>query len=382
MTHNTKQRITIFDLTRLVAMLFMVQGHVIYAFLDYDFKNMEESSLWWVLWAFNRGFTAPVFLLVSGAVQIFANKKNEIGELKPKQFQKRILLAIFLIVISYLMHLPANIYSLFTLDPSKLISFYQVNILQLIGVCLIIAMLLIKYIKSDKVMLIITLSLSLFFALFGLYINNHDLASNLHPALNCYLTYDYQSYFPIFPNAAYYFIGLSFGIILKNYTSNYNLFIQKYGLLISGIFMTIFFSIHRYDYSLISSISSIDNSSPMIVLFRSSMVFLYITILAQFDKYFNKSTIILMFGKKALLVYILHLYFIYSFLRYNPLFVGYFQLNSFDLTSTLLIVLLVMILTFASVFLIDYMLNKYAKAKQILFGLVAVLIINKLFWLF
>lgn len=382
MTHNTKQRITIFDLTRLVAMLFMVQGHVVYAFLDYDFSNMQDSSIWWVLWAFNRGFTAPVFLVVSGAVQIFANKKNEFGDLKPKQFQKRILLAIFLIIVSYLMHLPANIYSFITLDSSQLISFYQVNILQLIGVCLIIAMFLIKYINSDKILLIITLCLSIFFSIFGLYINDYGLVSDLHPALNCYLTYDYQSYFPLFPNAAYYFIGLSFGLILKNYTNDYNLFIQKYGLLISAFFLSIFFAIHRYDYSLISSISSIKNYSPMIILFRTGIVFLYITILAQFNKFFNKNTVILMFGKKALLVYILHLYFIYNFLRYNPMFNGYFQLNSFDLNATLLIVLFVMVLTFGSVYLIDYLLNKYARAKQILFGIVALLIINKLFWLF
>jgi len=382
MTNNTKQRITIFDLTRLVAMLFMVQGHVVYAFLDFDFSNMQDSSIWWVLWAFNRGFTAPVFLVVSGAVQIFANKKNEFGELKPKLFQKRILLAIFLILISYIMHLPADLSTLFTLDPSKLISFYQVNILQLIGVCLIIALFLIKYTKNDNFLLFITLFLAVFFATFGLQIEQMTFIKDLHPAINCYLTYDYQSYFPLFPNASYYFIGLSFGIILKNYTSNYNLFIQKYGIIISAILFLIFYTFHSYDYSFISSISGLKNTSPLIVLFRTSIVFLYITILAQFNNIFNKSTVILMFGKKALLVYILHLYFIYNFLRYNPMFNGYFKLNTFDLQSTIWIVLLVMLLTFGSVFIIDFLLRKYKHAKKVLFSLVLILIINKLFWLF
>lgn len=380
MIQNVKQRITIFDITRFVAMLFMVQGHTIYAFLD--FNTIDNNSLWWQLWSLNRGFTAPVFLLVSGAVQAFANKKQANGKVKDGVLLKRIILGIILILLSYIMHLPSNIQTLINFDINGLTQFFQVNILQLIGVCLIISILLINFIKSESHILLITLILAISFATLANFIGNIDIVKNLHPAINCYLTYDYKSLFPLFPNASYYFFGLAFGFILKNYTTHFNQFIKNYGIVISISFFLIYLLFHDYKQPVLKSIFTLDKSGVEIVIFRLSFVFLYISFLSLFNKYLKENRIILMFGKRALLVYILHLYFIYNFLRYNPIFDGYFQLNKFSLVPTLNLVLLVFLLTFGTVYLIDLILVKFKYGKHFLISITLILIINKLFWLF
>ncbi|MBR3090375.1 MAG: DUF1624 domain-containing protein, partial [Bacteroidetes bacterium] len=80
-------RIPSLDIARLLAMLMMVQGHTIYCLLD---TNIINSGLWyWNTWTFIRGITAPVFLMVSGAVHIFANKRNEYGKIKKETIKKR-----------------------------------------------------------------------------------------------------------------------------------------------------------------------------------------------------------------------------------------------------------------------------------------------------
>ena len=377
MSEKLRKRITIFDLTRFIAMLFMLQGHTIYAFLD--MSTIDSSSIWWILWAFNRGFTAPVFLVVSGAVQIFANKRDENNKLNDITFYKRLMLGLSLIVISYLMHMPGSFMQMLDMSDSQLIRLYQVNILQLIGFCIILNILLMKTIRNEWVHLGISAVLIFFFAFGSNYVEGSNLYQDMHPALASYITFHYGSIFPIFPTAAFYFVGISFGILIKNTKFDQKFFIRLFSIIFSLVLFLIFLIQHTYEYDFFKSILYINKASAEIVLFRLIVVFFYIFVVSFLDELLKKKDIILMFGKRALLIYIFHLYFIYNFLLYTKVFDGYFKLNTFDLEVSIYLVFLVIFLTLSSVFLVDYLLKKFKVSRYVFQFLILFIIISKLF---
>jgi uncharacterized membrane protein len=372
-----KERITIFDITRFVAMLFMVQGHTVYAFLDTS--TIDTNSIWWILWTFNRGFTAPVFLVVSGAVQIFANKRNDDGTLRKGIVKKRVLLGVALIIISYLMHMPGDISKMMNLSEDRLMIFYQVNILQLIGVCLIFSIFLLKYITDLKILFWVSLGIAIIFGSLGSFMAGLPFISSSHPLIFNYFSYNNNSYFPLFPNAAYYFFGICFGIYIKQSKIDYKEFLKFRTIIISVIFFLFYMLFHNYDLPFFKSILNINSKNISIVLFRLSIVFLYLFILTNINSLIKIPKIIIMFGKRALLVYIFHLYFIYNFLRYNSMFKGIFKLNTFDMNDTLLIVLLVSFLTFGSIYLIDLSLRKFKYSLKLYYVFIIIIVLNKLY---
>ncbi len=117
-------------------MLMMIQGHTIYALAD---PSAYDISLFpWNIWHFCRGLTAPVFLIVSGAVHVFANKRLAGGGLSRRTIKKRITIASVLIAIGYLLVFPAErVWDLFFIEAVYWQRFFCVNILQLFGISLL-----------------------------------------------------------------------------------------------------------------------------------------------------------------------------------------------------------------------------------------------------
>lgn len=372
-----KKRITIFDLTRFIAMVLMMQGHTIYAFLDTT--TIHTGSFWWLLWELNRGFTAPVFLVVSGAVQIFANKRDEFGNIHKKTFRKRIILGISLVILSLLLHLPGSLMDMLVMSDQRLLRLFEVNILQLIGVCLIMNVILMKFIKSEIAHLIVSGFLILIFSFGGHLIESYKLYEGIHPFFASYFTFNYGSIFPIFPTAAYFFAGIVFGLMLKKTKYEHKSYIRISSLILATTIFIIFYLQHSYQGSFFQSILYMDRLSIGLILFRLSITFVYIFIASFIDELLTKKHIVLMFGKRSLLVYVIHLYFIYNFFLYTPAFQGYFKLNIFDLSKTLLLVFLVVSLTLLSVYMIDFLLKKYKVSKYVFQILIAFIIIVKLF---
>jgi uncharacterized membrane protein len=60
------KRILFLDLMRVLALFMMIQGHTTYDFLDLEIRDGESSGI--KLWTSLRGYTAPFFMMVSGAV--------------------------------------------------------------------------------------------------------------------------------------------------------------------------------------------------------------------------------------------------------------------------------------------------------------------------
>jgi len=208
------QRITAIDLARLVAMIMMVQGHVIDALLSPAHYSINEFP--WNVWHFFRGFTAQVFLIVSGTVSVFANKRLEDGRLNPHTFKSRVNLAFILIGIGYLFAFPANkIWDLFFIEERLLVSFFRANILQLIGVSLFFVILLYRFTRSDKTLRWIALTIAIIISGLSPFVHQVNWFDILPEFFAAYLSFEHGSFFPIFPYTAFMFYGVFLGTILK-----------------------------------------------------------------------------------------------------------------------------------------------------------------------
>jgi uncharacterized membrane protein len=101
------KRIMFLDLMRVIALFMMIQGHTTYDFLDLEIRDGKSAGI--NLWTSLRGYTAPFFMLVSGAVFTYLM----ISQAKPDGTNPRIkagLKRIFsLLFWGYLLNFPLHI---------------------------------------------------------------------------------------------------------------------------------------------------------------------------------------------------------------------------------------------------------------------------------
>lgn len=242
-THVSDGRLYALDLARFVAMVFMMQGHVLDAVVSRADLSLTEFP--WNVWHFIRGFTAPVFLMVSGAVHAFATKRSEDGAVRQDVLSKRIRWAFTIIGIGYLLTFPASrIWELPYVPEVNWHSFLQVNILQLTGATMLLFVLVIAGTKSVAQMrrrALITAVSILALTPFMSYIST---IGGLPFWLRAYLSDNTGSLFPIFPFGAYLFVGLYVGSLLHGVAKEKRDIVilhrsWQYGGVIAGIGMCV-----------------------------------------------------------------------------------------------------------------------------------------------
>ena len=69
------KRILFLDLMRVLALFMMIQGHTTYDFLDLSIRDGHSPGI--KIWTMLRGYTAPFFMMVSGAVFTFLMLSQE-----------------------------------------------------------------------------------------------------------------------------------------------------------------------------------------------------------------------------------------------------------------------------------------------------------------
>jgi uncharacterized membrane protein len=301
------------DVARLIAMLMMVQGHTVYCLLN---PGILESGLWyWNLWTFVRGFTAPVFLMVSGAVHIFANKRDENGALPRKTLKKRIKVCFMLFVIGYLLQFPANnLYDLPFLNTETLYSFFKISVLQMFAATLILLNIIFVLTKNNKTLAIITCiigNIMIIGSHFTLQINWF----NIMPIpFASFMSMQHGTLFPLFPFAGYLLIGSSMGYLIQKVDKDKrDKFIIKNFFLIGipYIILGVVFN-HYYEYGMLKFLGK-PTISMGISLYRVGATMLFISVSTLFCKVLKRyEDIISMFSKRSLFIYVIHLLIIYG----------------------------------------------------------------------
>ena len=377
MSDNKEQnRISAFDLARFLAMLMMMQGHTVFALAS---PEMVDATIFpWNVWDFMRGITAPVFLFISGASYVFANKRQADGILPQTTVKRRIKLAISLIVLSYLMHFPVErIYDLAFLDPKLWENFFRVNILQVIGVSLVLVTLAFAQTKDDKSVGILSFFIGAFILIISPFIEMISWFELLPSFFASYISYERGSIFTLFPFTAFMFLGVAFGAYIKQLDkSKRSKFLFNSGLAFGIPLVAMGYGIMQLEGFIGQTLYA--KYDPGLAIIRLGFVFLWLAIVSKIaDKTKFLNGFYSLFGKRALFIYVIHLVVIYG----SPLFNGLnkFYANSLYGTDLIVSVLFVTSITMAITYLIHLSLSNYPKIGYFLrYSLTA----SVIYWLF
>ena len=201
-TAGLVRRVEAVDLFRFFVLFFMIQGHLFRAYLLPAIRQMH----WYKVHEALHGLVAPGFLFAAGfaAFLSFHNKRQNYIHLD-RAFFKRLRRILFVFAIGYWIHLPflSLRKTLQFVRQGKASDFLRADILQCIGVGLLLFTLLAVLLKNEKV---VVLASALAGALFFLLPETVK-GIRLHPVIDPYFNYD-VSLFPIFPWVGFLCIGI------------------------------------------------------------------------------------------------------------------------------------------------------------------------------
>ena len=206
-----KPRLLAIDLVRVLAMVAMIQGHTLDALLQPSY----QTSTWYTVWLFVRGFTAPAFLILSGfSFALVTVRRWDQHVVCSPAFWRRLRRFTFFVLLGYTMHFPVHRFAdLRGLDADGWRAGLQVDILQTIGVTLIALQLIVLLTRTPRRFAVVSLALSAAIALGTAWTWAADWPARLPVPLAAYLNGATGSLFPLFPWSAYMLLGASLGTL-------------------------------------------------------------------------------------------------------------------------------------------------------------------------
>jgi len=346
-------RLYALDLARFIAMVFMMQGHVLDAVVQRGALDIDVFP--WNIWHMVRGLTAPIFLVVSGAVHAFANKRGHDGLILDTVIEKRIRWAITLIGLGYLMVFPANrIWDLpFVTSPSWTAALV-VNILQLTGASILLFVVVMRTSQNVAVMGRRGLLAAVTILALTPIVRMGWVESFVPRWFVPYLHEGTGSLFPIFPFASYLFFGVALGAYLHAVpaeTRHHHIrrYLWRVGALLAGAALIA----HSIGLFLGYSASQLDNIGSVILVFRrlGIVLMLFSASAALIDRLPVLRRWGALFGKKSLHIYVIHLVLLYGTPWYNG--IGRTHFRSYDLPTGTFLVAAIMVITLSAAYAFD-----------------------------
>jgi uncharacterized membrane protein len=210
------QRVQSLDLLRGFAVIVMVMGHSIDSVLGADARATDV----FVIHTFLRGFTAPLFLFVSGISFMVATGKRW-GEYTriSKPLLRRVLKMLFILVIGYALHLP--FFSLRKLlaetTREELIQLLTVDVLQCVAVSILLMHVLVFLTRKRHTFAWVTGGLAAVIVIVAPFTERVEFAPVVGIVLAPYLNQIQQSVFPLIPYSAFLFSGAVVGHVFLRY---------------------------------------------------------------------------------------------------------------------------------------------------------------------
>jgi uncharacterized membrane protein len=298
------------DLLRGWALIVMIEVHIFNALM---LPSLKDTS-WFGLLTFINGLVAPSFLFVSGFAFIVSSERR-IEELRKygSYFWGKLSRIFLIFLAGYSLHLPVFSYSeiIGKASTSHLITWFNVDILQCIAAGLLLLLLLRISIKKDRLFYVVIISITILISLISPLVWKINFADHIPIFFAGYLNQLHGSFFPLFPWLFFLLAGAVFSkfyIISRNENRESN-FIKK--ILIYGLFL-IFLGHLFLSGPFYSTIFNI-RPNPLFLYERLG----YVMVMASFFWYYSakretKKSFVLDVSRESLLIYWLHLQFIYS----------------------------------------------------------------------
>jgi uncharacterized membrane protein len=309
---NLKQRYLFIDLLRFVAAFFMIQGHVFDALLSSDVK----SHPLYYLHDFFHGFVAPAFLFASGvAYGVSTVKRWEDHVVWGSKTRRRLTRFLSLIGIGYALHLPyfSLRKSINEASASEIQAFLQSDVLQCVGVTLLLLQIAVFLIKNKKAFqwAVVAAAAAIIFSA-PLTWSAH-VAGRLPAPLVSYISPETGSWFPLFPWSAYLLCGVLFGVVfaraqddrhaaslmLRNAALNVAVLLLAWGVMYLPLSL---YPAHDFW-----------KSNPSMFFVRLSVVNIVASIIFLIERWWKTvPRVASIMGRESLFIYIVHLIIVYG----------------------------------------------------------------------
>jgi uncharacterized membrane protein len=230
-------RVVFIDLARALAVVFMLYGHTVSALLAPPYK----SGAWFDAWQFQRGLTSSLFLMLSGFAFSIATTRHWAQHTRLSDaVVKRVRRFLLLIVLGYGLHFPVP---RFVLLPSASDGQWQallaVDVLQLIGLTLLVTQLLVLVARSRRAFALTTLALAAVCVVMTPWAWTVDWTARLPLAVADYLSPAHGSQFPLLPWAAFLLLGASLGQLYARWDATQLMRYANRVLLVPGAAMVL-----------------------------------------------------------------------------------------------------------------------------------------------
>lgn len=308
-----KHRVIFIDLMRAIAVIQMVQGHTVNVLLANNLR-IEDLPVY-AVWHFLRGMTAPIFMFTAGTVftYLFRSVKKHFSE--NYRVKKGIRRALLLLFIGYLLRYPSwTIIDFSQVTPEAWQSFFIVDVLQLIGISLLILLMILFVVEKFKLNYTLTFTIT---ALVIFFISPFTEITNWNELLPAPLAaYFYSragSLFPIFPWAGYVISGAVLGSYLAQ---NPMVFKSARFSMLMGI-IGIMLMISSFLSDILLTYFSVNIVDPQVA---SDTIFLrigFVLTLTSIVSYISLKVehiphLIILIGRNTLLIYVVHLIILYG----------------------------------------------------------------------
>ncbi|WP_159024066.1 heparan-alpha-glucosaminide N-acetyltransferase domain-containing protein [Formosa sp. L2A11] len=302
-----ENRLYFLDAVRAFAILMMLQGHFIDGLLDPIYKS--NDNMIFNIWSDLRGNTAPLFFTITGLVVMFLLKKAEAKHTENFRIKKSIKRGISLIIIGYSLRIPIFHWLSGHFDSYFLV----IDVLQIIGVSLLILNGLYLLLKTKPILLSLLLTTigTLVFLTEPLYRN---LALPYIPDLVVnYITKENGSVFTFFPWFGYVAYGSVLGIIFQKFQTKAQFkSIAISSFLIGGLALCFLSSITLEMLYYITDIKLFYDASTYNYLFsRLGSVGITFGIFYALEAYL-KHPLITKIGNNTLSIYVVHFIILYG----------------------------------------------------------------------
>jgi len=298
------RRVIFVDLARAVAVVLMVVGHTTSALLAVGY----QAGPWFEAWTFQRGLTSGLFLLLSGFAFSLATLRHWDAHARFSWAAfRRVRRFLLFVALGYGLHwpvLPAA--ALPTATEAQWQSFLAVDVLQLIGVSLLALQALVGGLRSRRLFLAANLALGVAIVAAAPAFWRGQWGGGAPPVLAAYLSPAAGSQFPLFPWAAYVFLGAGAGQVYARWGAAHLASYEVWAMLVPGAAL------------LVGGYSVGSGSIASDVAIRAGACLLVLAAIARASRYLTQLPYV--FGavaQESLLVYFVHLCVVYGSI-WNP----------------------------------------------------------------
>jgi uncharacterized membrane protein len=290
----------------------MVQGHTLEALIDRSYQGRPLFNLW----VFQRGLTSCLFLMLSGFAFSVATGRHWNNHTRLSRASiSRLRRFAFFVVLGYSLHLPASRFADFPLvTDDRWRAFIAVDVLQVIGVSLILLQLLVLVTRTPR-----ALGAAAFVACALLAVATPRawaidwtprlplwLASYISPAAT-------GSSFPLIPWTAYVMLGAGLGQIYSHWGAARLTSFANGFLLGAGAAMVVAANVFGSLPVAPFGPSDFWSTSPNQFLLRAGLILMVLGLLAHLSRRLNHLPhVFTAMAQESLLVYYVHLCIVYG----------------------------------------------------------------------